>query len=80
MVLLLCIWFKKVAWESKLLELFLPLEDTLVATFNETRAPTSKKYIAEKGIRMPNLSETPQSFWSHSSVFALENNLSGYFQ
>ena len=58
MVLLLCIWFKKVAWESKFLELFLPLEESLVATLvNEIRTPTYKKYIAEKGIRMPNLSE-----------------------
>ena len=28
---------------------------TLVATFNEARAPTSRKYVAEQGIIMPNL-------------------------
>ena len=80
MVLLLCIWFKKVAWESKFLELFLPLEESLVATLVKFVHLLTKKYIAEKGIRMPNLSETSQSFWSHSSVFTLGNNLSGYFQ
>ena len=34
--------------------MFLPLRDPLVATFNETRAPTSRKYVAEQGIVMPN--------------------------
>ena len=29
---------------------FLPLGDPLVATFNETRAPASWKYVAEQGI------------------------------
>ena len=38
---------------------FLTLKDILVATFNETRAPTSIKYVAEQGIIMPNLSDTP---------------------
>ena len=33
---------------------FLPLNDPLMATFNETRAPTSRKYVAEVGILMPN--------------------------
>ena len=32
----------------------LPLRDTLVATFNETHAPTSRKYVAENGMVMPN--------------------------
>ena len=50
----------------------LPLTDPLVATFSETRAPTSRKYVAEQGIVMPNWSKTFQTFWSHSSVFALE--------
>ena len=43
-----------------------------MATFNETRARTSRKYVAEQGILMQNLSETNQSIHSHSSVFALE--------
>ena len=33
---------------------FLSLIDPLVATFNERRAPTSRKHVAEQGIVMPN--------------------------
>ena len=51
---------------------FLPLIDPLVATFSETCAPTSRKYVAEKGLMMPNLWQTRQSFWLHSSFFLLE--------
>ena len=43
-----------------------------MATFNATRAPPSKKYVAEKGIVMSNSSKTFNSFYSHSSIFALE--------
>ena len=39
---------------------FSPLRDPLVATFNETGAPKSRKYVAE------------QTFWLHFFVFALE--------
>ena len=51
---------------------FLPLGDPLVATFNEARAPTSKKYVAEQVIVMQNLSKSFQTFWLHVSVVALE--------
>ena len=51
---------------------FLPLKETLVATFNETRAPTSRKYVAGQGKVMSNRSKTFRTFWFHSSVFALE--------
>ena len=51
---------------------FLPLKNTLVATFNEVRAPTSRKNVAEQGILMPNSLETNQYFQPHYSVFALE--------
>ena len=44
----------------------------LVATFNETCAPTSWKYVAQQGIGMPTWSKIFQTFWLHSSVFALE--------
>ena len=54
---------------------FLHLADTLVATFNETRAPVSRKPVAEKGIVMPNWSKNFQAFRSHSSVFATEKQL-----
>ena len=50
----------------------MPLIDPLVATFNEGRAPTSRKYVAEQGIAMPNWSKTFQNFWSYSLIFALE--------
>ena len=40
--------------KSYILRVFLPLRDTLVATFNERRAPTSRIYIAEKDTVMPN--------------------------
>ena len=33
-----------------------------MATFSEKRGPTSKKYVAEQGIMMPNILETRQSF------------------
>ena len=52
--------------------MLLPLKDPLVVTFNERRAPTSRKYVAEQGIVMPNWSKTCQTFWSQSSVFSLE--------
>ena len=29
------------------------MKQALVATFNETRAPTSRKYVAEQGIVIP---------------------------
>ena len=43
-----------------------------MATFSETCAPTSKKYVAEQGILMSNSSNTFQNFWSHFSIYALE--------
>ena len=66
--------FRKITSKYKF-SMFLPLRDTLVATFNETRAPTSRKYVAEQGIVMPNWSKRCQTFWLHSSVLALEKQL-----
>ena len=43
-----------------------------MATFSDTCAPSSRKYVAEKGLMMPNLWQTRQSFWLHSSFFLLE--------
>ena len=43
-----------------------------MASFIETRAPTSRKYVAEQVIVMQNLSKSFQTFWLHVSVFALE--------
>ena len=41
-------------------------------TFSETRGPTSRKHLDEQGIVMPTWSRIFQTFWSQSSVFALE--------
>ena len=57
--------------KSKFSEL-LPLIDPLLVTFSETCAPTSRKYVAEKGLMMPNLWQARQSFWLQSSFFLLE--------
>ena len=66
-----------------------------MATFSETFAVTSKKYVSEPGMSILNFSEKLQFFWSHSSSFSLEKQteklnfhglfiskiiLSGYFQ
>ena len=58
--------------KSKVLEFYILLRHPLVATFNETREPTSRKYVVQWGIVMPLLSEKLQFLWSHSSVFPLE--------
>ena len=58
--------------KSKISELFSPLGDTLVATFNETPAPTSGKYVAEQDIVMSHWLKTFQTFRWHSWIFALE--------
>ena len=39
-----------------------------MATFNKTRAPTSRKYVAQQDIMMPNRSKIIQNFRSHSSI------------
>ena len=39
------------------------------------RAPTSRKYVAEKGSMMLNLHQTRQAFLLHSSFFVLERYL-----
>ena len=44
----------------------------MLATFNETGAPTSRKYVSEQGIVMLNWSKTFQTFWLHSLLFNLE--------
>ena len=43
-----------------------------MAIFNETRAPTSRKYVAEQVILMPNWLKVFQTFLWQFSVFALE--------
>ena len=43
-----------------------------MASFTETRAPTSRKYVVEQGLPTPSRLKTFQTFWSISSVFLLE--------
>ena len=43
-----------------------------MATFNETCAPTTRKYVTEESIVMPNWSRTFQFFWLHSYCLTLE--------
>ena len=63
-------------WKSdqkrKIFRVFLPLRNTLVGSLNEMTAPTSRKYVASKGIMWPNLSKTFQTFWLLSSVSGSE--------
>ena len=49
-----------------------------------TRAPISRKNVAEQGIEMSNWSKTFQTFWSHFSIFPLYKqpkilNFQGFF-
>ena len=43
-----------------------------MATFKERCALTSRKCVSELGKIIPDLAEKLQFFWSHSSVFDLE--------
>ena len=64
--------FRKTTVKSKFLEFYLILRHPLVATFNEVREPTFRKYVAQWGTVMPLLSYKLQFLWWHSSVFPLE--------
>ena len=43
-----------------------------MATFSKTTALSSRKYVSEQGISIPDLLKKHRFFGSHSSVFALE--------
>ena len=43
-----------------------------MASFSETRGPTSRKNAVEPGLSTPDWSKSFQTFWSHSLFFALE--------
>ena len=64
---------------------FLSLKEPLLATLSETCALISRTNVAEKGVIIPNLSETLRLLRSHSFVFALEKkaskmlNFDGFF-
>ena len=50
----------------------LALKEPLVVTFGETRAQTSRKYVAVQGIDLAKLSKKQKFLWLHSPIFALE--------
>ena len=83
-VALLRFCYRKTMEKSKCSESFLPLIGSLVAPLNKTRAPTPRKYLAKKGIVMPNWSKTFQTFWLRSSTFSefftSNKPFGGYFQ
>ena len=62
---------KKYPKSAKVLDI-LPLKEAFMATLSETCTLTSRANVAGKGMTIPNLSDTLRLFWSHSSVFALE--------
>ena len=59
---------------SKMLnfQAFIPLRNTFVANFIESRALISRKYEAKQGVNITSLSKTFALLWMHSAVFALE--------
>ena len=65
--------FRITASKIKNVQVFLPLKESLVATFSEAYALTCRINVAEKDIAIPNLSQTLRLLWSHCSIFALEN-------
>ena len=53
-------------------QIFLSLRNIVVASFKETRAPASWKYVVEKDKPIPNWSKIFETFLQGSSVFTLE--------
>ena len=47
----------------------------MVAAFMETDPTTSRLYVAQQGIIIPNLLKTPNLSWLHSTVSAIEKVL-----
>ena len=56
--------------------MFLPLGNSLVATFNDMCTPTSRKYVAEQGCL---LEKEPKNI-NIQSVFTSNRPFDGYFQ
>ena len=50
---------------------FLPLKEILVATFGKECALTSRKYVSNPDISIPNLSDKLNFFFGHTSLFWL---------
>ena len=71
LVALLRFCFRKTTLKS-IFHNFLSLKESSVATFKKTCAFTSRKYLSEPRMIIPNLWEKFQFSWSHSSFFADE--------
>ena len=61
--------FRMIKSELPIFQGFLPLKGPLVATFSETRALTSRKYVAEQGM---NVNRKHELTCSNSPVFTLD--------
>ena len=53
-------------------EIRLPEKEPLVATFDETRALTSRKSVVVQDMNIAKSSQKYKLFWPHSFVFVLE--------
>ena len=65
-------FFRKKALNVLNFWIFLSQKEHLMATFNETCALTSRKYISEPGMSIPNLLEKLHFFLIDSSVYPLQ--------
>ena len=64
--------FRKTTCKTEFSGFFSPLRNHFLTSINETRAPTSGKYVVEQGLLSRNWSKIFQTFWLHLSVFVLE--------
>ena len=72
-VTLLRFWFRIIASKLLIFEVCLSLKERLVATFDETRAPTSRKSEVFQDLDIPKL--TPKyKFLCHTPAFSFLNN------
>ena len=72
-VTLLRFWFRIIASKLLIFEVCLSLKERLVATFDETRAPTSRKSEVFQDLDIPKL--TPKyKFLCHTPAFSFYNN------
>ena len=61
-----------IASKMLIFEVFLHLKGPLVATFNESRAITPRKYTVEQGINISKVSQKHKLLLLYFSVFTLE--------
>ena len=64
--------YRILASEIIIFWLFLYLKESLVATFSENCAHTSRKYLTEQGMGVVKWSENHKFIWLHSYIFILK--------